>query len=135
MIAFVRIPIFFFALIMVFGPVLSFKKIGPMQKTTRLFSQIPIAISSSIEVTDALKTTIDSKIGGVIDHLGKNVVSAHVNLSVEKKDKKHSDIFEATIVMKGGVVVRAKETSQDMYARFKLLLRFNPIFLQYFSIL
>lgn len=105
------------SLFMLSSIVSCYKPFGPMQRVTKGLHVIPIAISSGIEVTDALKDKINSKIGSVIEQVGKNVVSAHVSLSVEKKDKKHSDIFEATIVMKGGVVVRAKEASQDMYAR------------------
>lgn len=64
----------------------------------------------NIEVTNALRETIEKKLSKV-DRYFKSDVIAHVTLSVQKNNQ----IIEVTIPF-NGVILRGEESSQDMYA-------------------
>lgn len=63
-----------------------------------------------IDVTDALKSYVDSKFERLARHFD-HVINAHVVLSVEKLDQK----AEATLHVNGGTVF-ADAVHEDMYA-------------------
>ena len=69
----------------------------------------------NIEITEALREKVESKIGGVLAKLGDNAMSTSVILRVEKNDPKGSDIVECTVTMKGGASIHLTESQADMY--------------------
>lgn len=64
----------------------------------------------NIDVTDALRNMAESKMDK-IDKFFKDEVDAQVTLSVEK----NRQIVEITIPFKNGVILRAEESTNDMY--------------------
>ena len=78
-----------------------------------------------MELTSALKGSVDTKIGNVCNKLGKNLItSVHVVLKVHKHPtneihsqttKKDSQVAEVTVHLKGGNVIHNVEKSNDMY--------------------
>jgi len=79
-----------------------------------------------MELTSALKGSVDSKIGSVCSKLGKNMITkVNVVLKVHKHPtdeihsqttKKDSQVAEVTVHLKGGHVIHNVEKSNDMYA-------------------
>ncbi len=79
-----------------------------------------------MELTSALKGSIESKIGNVCSKLGKNMITkVNVVLKVHKHPtneihsqttKKDSQVAEVTVHLKGGNVIHNVENSNDMYA-------------------
>jgi len=74
-----------------------------------------IISGKNIEVTDGLKAAIYEKIGKLEKYFTPDT-EIHVTLSVEKDRQK----IEVTIPMKGNIV-RAEETSSDMYVSIDLV--------------
>lgn len=84
-----------------------------------------------MELTSALKGSVESKIGNVCSKLGKNMITkVNVVLKVHKHPtneihsqttKKDSQVAEVTVHLKGGNVIHNVETSNDMYASIGLV--------------
>ena len=64
----------------------------------------------NITLTDALKNTVEKKIGK-LDKFFDPIVECHVTLSTEK----NRHIVEVTIPF-GGIIIRGEESTADMYA-------------------
>jgi ribosomal subunit interface protein len=80
--------------------------------------------SRDVDLTDAMKVRIEEKIGKVIHKLGRDALSSHVVLKINRLPatehhthtvKKNSHMAEVTVGFKGGHVVHAAEKSDDMY--------------------
>ena len=74
-----------------------------------------IITGRNIDVTESLKSAIQEKIGKLERYFSQDT-EAHVTLSVEKMRQK----IEVTIPVKGGVI-RAEQTSSDMYVSIDLV--------------
>lgn len=68
-------------------------------------------------VTDALREAVENKLLR-FDKFFRNDVEAHVTLSYQRRPGKPQDrqIVEVTIPLRGGVIFRAEEHSDDMYS-------------------
>lgn len=87
-------------------------------------------LRDGLEMTEMLKNRIDAKIGKVVGKLGPNLInSATVTLKLHKfadtekhssTTKKDSQIAEIKCVMKGGAVIEATESTEDMYTSIDL---------------
>ncbi len=69
-----------------------------------------IVSGKNVEVTDALRSSVESKISKMDKYFNKDV-EAKATLSVEKSRQ----IIEVTIPI-NGTILRAEETTEDMYA-------------------
>ena len=74
-----------------------------------------IISGKNIDVTDGLKTAVYEKIGKLEKYFTPDT-EVHVTLGVEKERQK----IEVTIPMKGNIV-RAEQTSEDMYVSIDLV--------------
>ena len=74
-----------------------------------------IILGKNIEVTDALKNTVESKIGKLEKYFTPET-EVHVTLSVEKERQK----IEVTIPVKGSII-RSEQVSNDMYVSIDLV--------------
>lgn len=69
----------------------------------------------NIDITEGLRSAIEEKIGK-LERYFNDSTEVHVTLSTEKERQK----IEVTIPMKGGMI-RAEETSKDMYVSIDLV--------------
>ncbi len=69
----------------------------------------------NLEITDALRTYAEEKLGRLTKYLG-NIVAAHVVLSVAK----HRQIAEVTLRVRD-LTIRAEESTQDLYSSIDLV--------------
>lgn len=69
----------------------------------------------NIKVTDAIKADIEKKLGKLNKYLAEDT-DVNVTVSVDKEDQK----VEVTIPVKGNII-RAEETSTDMYASIDMV--------------
>ncbi len=74
-----------------------------------------IILGKNIEVTDALKNAVESKIGKLEKYFTPET-EVHVTLSVEKERQK----IEVTIPVKGSII-RSEQVSNDMYVSIDLV--------------
>ena len=74
-----------------------------------------VIIGKNIEVSDALKTAVEDKIGK-LERFFNADTEAHVTLSVEKDRHK----IEVTIPVKGSII-RSEQVSNDMYVSIDLV--------------
>ena len=74
-----------------------------------------IIVGRNIEVTPALRSTVEEKIGK-LERYFTDSTEVHVTLSTEKNRQK----IEITIPMKGSII-RAEEVSSDMYVSIDLV--------------
>ncbi|MDE7354119.1 MAG: ribosome-associated translation inhibitor RaiA [Acetatifactor sp.] len=74
-----------------------------------------IIVGRNIEVTPALKSTVEEKIGKLGKYFNPDT-EVHVTLSVEKERQK----IEVTIPVKGNII-RSEQVSNDMYVSIDLV--------------
>ncbi len=74
-----------------------------------------IILGKNIDVTDALKNAVESKIGKLEKYFTPET-EVHVTLSVEKERQK----IEVTIPVKGSII-RSEQVSNDMYVSIDLV--------------
>ncbi|HEY5562927.1 MAG TPA: ribosome-associated translation inhibitor RaiA [Clostridiaceae bacterium] len=74
-----------------------------------------ILTGKNIEITEALRNTVNKKLSKMDKYFTPNIV-AHATLSVQKSRR----IFEVTIPF-NGVVLRGEEANEDMYASIDLV--------------
>ena len=74
-----------------------------------------IIMGKNIEVTDGLRSAVESKIGKLEKYFNEDT-EVHVTLSVEKDRQK----IEVTIPMKGNII-RSEQVSSDMYVSIDLV--------------
>lgn len=81
-----------------------------------------IVSGSNIDVTDSLKDYVNDKIGAVLGKIGDGQISrCDAHLSVIKNARvSDSDTCEVVVVSKG-IVIRAAERSENMYASIDLV--------------
>jgi putative sigma-54 modulation protein len=75
-----------------------------------------ITRGKNIEVTDALKAHVEKRIGKIAKYFDEDF-EAQVTLSVVKG----SHVVDATLLLKGGMLVRGEVNSPDMYASIDLV--------------
>jgi putative sigma-54 modulation protein len=75
-----------------------------------------ITRGKNINITDALKTHVDKKIGRISKYFEEDT-EAQVTLSVVKE----SHVVEAMLLLNGGMLIRAEEESPDMYASIDMV--------------
>lgn len=75
-----------------------------------------ITRGKNIEVTDALKTHVEKRIGKIAKYFDEDT-EAQVTLSVVKD----THVVDATLLLKGGMLVRGEVQSPDMYASIDLV--------------
>lgn len=75
-----------------------------------------ITRGKNIDVTDALKTHVDKRIGKISKYFDENT-EAQVTLSVVKE----THVVEAMLLLNGGMLIRAEEKSPDMYASIDMV--------------
>lgn len=75
-----------------------------------------ITRGKNIQVTDALKQHVQKRIGKISRFFAENT-EAQVTLSVVKD----THVVEATLLLNGGMLVRAEEKSPDMYASIDMV--------------
>ncbi len=75
-----------------------------------------ITRGQNIEVTDALKQHVEKRIGK-ISRFFEQDTEAQITLSVIKE----THVVEATLLLNGGMLVRAEEKSADMYASIDMV--------------
>ncbi|MDD2282476.1 MAG: ribosome-associated translation inhibitor RaiA [Eubacteriales bacterium] len=75
-----------------------------------------ITRGKNIEVTDALKTHVEKRIGKISKYFDEDT-EAQVTLSVVKD----THVVDATLLLKGGMLVRGEVQSPDMYASIDLV--------------
>ena len=74
-----------------------------------------IIVGRNIEVTPALRSTVEEKIGKLGKYFNPDT-EVHVTLSVEKERQK----IEVTIPVKGNII-RSEQVSNDMYVSIDLV--------------
>jgi ribosomal subunit interface protein len=91
--------------------------------TSHVIDNVDITLRDGLEMTDALRTKIEKKITPSIKKFGENIViSAHVTLKLEPKNAKPQEqIVDVLCNMKGGGIVEAKSSNQDMYASIDIV--------------
>ncbi len=75
-----------------------------------------ITRGKNIEVTDALKAHVEKRIGKIAKYFDEDT-EAQVTLSVVKD----THVVDATLLLKGGMLVRGEVQSPDMYASIDLV--------------
>ncbi|MTI96313.1 MAG: ribosome-associated translation inhibitor RaiA [Firmicutes bacterium] len=75
-----------------------------------------ITRGKNIEVTNALKQHVEKRIGKISKYFEENT-EAQVTLSVVKENH----VIEAMILLNGGMLIRAEESSSDMYASIDMV--------------
>ncbi|SHK05587.1 SSU ribosomal protein S30P /sigma 54 modulation protein [Anaerobranca californiensis DSM 14826] len=76
-----------------------------------------ITRGKNIPVTEGLKQHVEKRIGKLEKYFDENT-EAQVTLSVTKD----SHIVEVTVLLNGGLLLRAEEESQDMYASIDMVI-------------
>lgn len=75
-----------------------------------------ITRGKNIEVTDALKTHVEKRIGKIAKYFDEDT-EAQVTLSVVKD----THVVDATLLLKGGMLIRGEVESPDMYASIDMV--------------
>lgn len=73
-------------------------------------------ISKKVELTEAIKTKIENKFGKLEKYLNQDT-DINVKLDVRKKNQK----IEVTIFTKGGTILRAEDSREDLYSAIDLV--------------
>ena len=73
-------------------------------------------ISKKVELTEAIKSKIENKFGKLEKYLNQDT-DINVKLDVRKKNQK----IEVTIFTKGGTILRAEDSREDLYSAIDLV--------------
>lgn len=73
-------------------------------------------ISKKVELTEAIKLKIENKFGKLEKYLNQDT-DINVKLDVRKKNQK----IEVTIFTKGGTILRAEDSREDLYSAIDLV--------------
>ena len=73
-------------------------------------------ISKKVELTEAIKSKIENKFGKLEKYLNQDT-DINVKLEVRKKNQK----IEVTIFTKGGTILRAEDSREDLYSAIDLV--------------
>lgn len=80
-------------------------------------ANIPITVTgTNIELTDALKSAVNEKIGNALSKVGKKVTRCDVMLTVNKNPSIEKNQEIEVVISVKGAMLRTKETEHDMYA-------------------
>lgn len=79
----------------------------------------------NIDVTEALKEYVEKKIGGKIEKhdkkLSKTLLKAEIELSISKNPRIQDNQTVSVTIHADGGIIRAQESSEDMYASIDLV--------------
>lgn len=89
--------------------------------------KVVVQSRGGLELTQPMRTAVDSKIQKVVDKLGsRRITTAHVTLRLDsaRDDSKsahaHGQVAEVVCNMKGGGTIKSHSSTDDMYASIDL---------------
>ena len=73
--------------------------------------------AKNIEITEAIRTFVEDKIGGLVKLIGHSEASAKVEIGKPSKHHRSGEVFYAEVNLKmGGNLLRSEAQRDDLYA-------------------